>query len=198
MRRANNLVSDNIMKIKIFQLFLTGAVFCLLAATRVLAQDDSQFSENKAPNDRQTRPNILRELNLSSDQTREIRRLNKQRRPLMQDAQERQRSANRRLDEAIYADNFDEQEIQSRLREVQTAHSEILKIRTSTESSIRRLLTADQLTKFRQLRENFEQTTRPLINRRMIRQNSIPADQMLQNRPLRKRVLRSANRRDRQ
>ncbi len=182
------------MKNNFLHFLLLGCACGLFAVSQCFAQDKLPYSENSNQTDKQNRPNIIRELDLSPDQFKDIRRLNQQRKPLMQAAQERQRLANQRLDEAIYADNYDEQEVQNRLREMQTAHSEILKIRTGTESSIRRLLTADQLIKFRQLRQNFAQPNDRPINRPLNRQNSLPPDNPLQNRIRRNKGFRNQNR----
>lgn len=98
---------------------------------------------------------ILRELNLSKEQIQQIRRIHEERKQLMQAAQMRMRDANRSLDQAIYADNVNEEEIHTRLKEAQLAQAEVIKIRNMTELAVRKVLTAEQLARFRELRDQF-------------------------------------------
>jgi Spy/CpxP family protein refolding chaperone len=129
--------------------------FLLLFSGIVFAQDKS--GDNFAPEEKTqgVRQNFLRELGLDREQIRQIRMLNAKRTPLMKEAQKTLRQANRYLDEAIYADSIDEKLIQTRLQEVQTAQAEVFKIRAMNEVEVRKLLTPEQLTKFRELREQF-------------------------------------------
>lgn len=176
-------------KFHIFYLMFSG--FLLLNGfSLVQAQIETPFSENTdAPNNQTVkRPNLWRELDLSPDQLSEIKQLNADKKPLMQAAQQRQRQANRQLDEAIYADNIDEIVIQKRLREVQNAHSEILKLRANSETAVRRILTPGQLIKFRGLREQFQENHPNFPNRqKSVNPNSAPLDN-LQKRRQRRRM----------
>lgn len=137
------------------------------AAGGVQAQ---QFSVSKdGDNPPPPRPNLLQELNLSPAQIQQMRRLNQERKQEMQAAQFRLREANRALDEAVYANAEDEAEIQNRIKEVQAAHAEMIRNRTHLERAIRRILTPQQLARFRQLRDQFKQrenSADPLENRR--------------------------------
>ena len=65
-----------------------------------------------------------------------------------------------KLDQAIYAEKVDEATVQIRLREFQDAQAEVARIRANTEFSIRKVLTPDQLLRFRELRQRFEQFRR--------------------------------------
>ncbi len=115
-----------------------------------------------APNkqtERERRPNLLAELGLTQNQRQQLRRINIEKRPLVRNAQQRLREANRNLDHAIYADNVNETEIQARLKDVQTMQAELIKIRFTNELAVRRILTVEQLSKFRALREQFAQRT---------------------------------------
>lgn len=111
-----------------------------------------------APNaefDRKPRPNLMAELNLTKDQMQQIKRINQEKKEQMRAAQDRLRDANRQLDEAIYADAVDDATIQARLREVQAAHNEVFKLRSANELAIRRILTPEQLVRFREVRRQF-------------------------------------------
>lgn len=108
----------------------------------------------------ENRPNLFNELGLTPEQRQQIRRINLEKRKLAQDARARLDEANRNLDRAIYADNLNETEIQSRIREVHQAQAELLKIRSGNEIAVRKILTAEQFAKFRNLRDRFEQQLR--------------------------------------
>ena len=112
------------------------------------------------------RTNFLRQLGLSREQIQQIRKLNIERKPLMEEAQRRSREANRALDEAIYADNVSETNVAARLKDVQIAQAEVGKIRSMNELAVRRILTSDQLLRFRDLRQRFEQARENGENRR--------------------------------
>ncbi|HEX9960372.1 MAG TPA: periplasmic heavy metal sensor [Pyrinomonadaceae bacterium] len=142
-------------KFRLFSLIMTLFVFGFVVA-ETKAQDEMPPDEQRPPMERQRRrPNLLEELNLSREQIQQIRRINQARRPLMQEAQMRFRQANRALDEAIYADSPNETDVQARMKEVQLAQAEVIKIRTTSELAIRKVLTPEQLVKFRELRERF-------------------------------------------
>ncbi len=130
----------------------------IFSFSAVKAQDEMPPDAPNRQADRARRPNLLAELGLTQNQRREIRRINMEKRPLARDAQQRLREANGNLDQAIYADNANETEIQARLKDVQTAQAELIKIRFTNELSVRKILTAEQLAKFRALRRQFAQS----------------------------------------
>ena len=81
--------------------------------------------------------------------------MNQARKPLMDAAMVRVRNANRALDEAIYADNLDEAAFQANLKEVQLAQADAAKLRYLNELGLRKILTPEQLARFRELRQRF-------------------------------------------
>jgi Spy/CpxP family protein refolding chaperone len=129
----------------------------LFSAFSMLAQEppEPQYAPPGRQND--ARPNIMRQLGLNPEQMQQLRQYNQRRRPLMEAAQLRFREANRRLDEAIYADQLNEAEVHERIKEVQLAQAELIKVRSISELSIRKILTPDQLNRFRRLRQRFEE-----------------------------------------
>ena len=140
---------------KFLSLVFAGLLI-VFSSSAVKAQDEMPPTD--APGKqfaRQRRPNLMAELGLTQNQRQQIRRINVEKRPLLREAQQRLREANRNLDQAIYANNVIESEIQARLKDVQTAQAELIKIRLTNELAVRRLLTAEQLSKFRDLRERF-------------------------------------------
>ncbi len=131
---------------------------------------DEEMQQTVPP---QPRPNLMAQLGLTQDQIKQIRQINQAKKPQMRAAQDRLREANRTLDQAIYADVANDVEIQARLKDVQTAHAEVIKIRSLTELAVRKILSPDQLAKFREVREKFAeqkenmQQQQQLNNRRM-------------------------------
>lgn len=146
-------------RVSVYNLIFAGLLL-IFAFSAVQAQFLNPPGGENAP----PRPNLLSELNLSVEQMQRLRRLNQERRPLMQEAQRRLREANRALDEAIYADKENEAEIAARIKDVQLAQAEVVKNRTTIDLEIRRILTPEQLAKFRTLRAEYMQ-----VNNRVIR-----------------------------
>ncbi|NOT48686.1 MAG: hypothetical protein HOP17_13170 [Acidobacteria bacterium] len=134
----------------------------LFASAAVFAQDgpppdrpkEARFGQAGQPSD-DMRPNILQELGLSREQFQAVRRLNVDRKPVEQAARQRFQEANRALNMAIYADSIDDSDFKSRLSEFQTAQAELARIKFSNELAIRKLLTREQLVRFRDIRRRF-------------------------------------------
>ena len=132
------------------------AFFLLTVSFSTVRSQDETTSEAPQQNFNQARrPNLLTELDLNQNQIRQIRRINADKRPMLREAQQKVREANRALDQAIYADNADETEIQARLKDAQLAQAEVAKIRSATEFAVRKTLNSDQLVKFREIRQRF-------------------------------------------
>ncbi len=138
-------------KINFLSLILTVFLFAGFC-TSVKAQDNSGAPDQPAA---APRPNLMAQLGLTQDQIRQVRQVNQEKKPQMRAAQELLREANRNLDQAVYADVVNDAEIQTRLKEVQAAHAEVIKIRSVTELAVRKVLTPDQLAKFREVRQQF-------------------------------------------
>lgn len=108
----------------------------------------------------QERPNLLENLGLRQDQIRQIRMMNRDRKPAMEAAQQRLREANRALDMSIYGDSLDESAVQARLKEFQDAQAEVARIRFQSELQLRKILTPEQLGRFRILRARVAEARR--------------------------------------
>ena len=171
----------NISRI-IFAILLTT-----LAVSAAGAQEETPSNPPPQNFNQARRPNLLAELDLTKNQIQQIRRINADNKNLRRDAQESFREATRLLDQTIYADNTDETEIQTRLKAVQTAQAEVFKLKAATEYAVRKVLTPEQLVKFREIRQRFmermenlkPQNNRPLsapnqklLNRRRLRNNN--------------------------
>jgi Spy/CpxP family protein refolding chaperone len=139
-------------------------LLALFSATFVLSvpaycQDgtpDVSAESDRRPDDR--RPNLLAALGLSPEQIQQIRRMNQERRPAMMEAQRRLREANRNLDMSIYGENVTDAEFQAKLKEFHAARAEVDRIRFESENSVRKLLTPEQLVRFRELRRRFAES----------------------------------------
>lgn len=140
----------NTILIAAFLLILGAAAFGQVTPTT-----ETPAPNVKKPQDMRT--TVLAQLGLSREQIQLIRRVNIERKPLMNDAQKRFRDANRLLNEAIYADQINEADVHARLKEVQLAQAEVARIRFMNEFAVRRILTPEQLVLFRDLRSKFEQ-----------------------------------------
>lgn len=128
------------------------ASLILTAGLTASAQDAPPSQEAGQILPQQARPNLLEALGLSPDQVRQIRLMNRDRRPLMEAAQRRLRETNLALDAAVYGDTLDEANVQAKLKELQDAQAEVARIRFQSELSLRKILTPEQLLKFRDLR----------------------------------------------
>lgn len=154
---------------KLLLIVLATFVFALAAAAQDNRQPDGQPTRSARPDGDQRhdeRADILHQLGLSQDQIDQIRRVNSERRPLINEAQKRFRAANRALDEAIYAYQVNEADVQARIKDVQLAQAELAKMRYMNELAIRRILTPEQLVRFRELRQKFEQERENFEHRR--------------------------------
>ena len=161
-------------KLNLLSLIFAGLLLTCAFST-VKAQDEPPIDAPKPQVDaQQRRPNLLQELGLTKEQRQQIRRLNAKNQPMMREAQMRLREANRNLDQAIYADNVDETEIQVRMKEAQLAQAEVVKIRTLTELAVRKILTPEQLAKFREVRRQFAERLEDRKNQIKNRINDAP------------------------
>ena len=129
------------------------------------------------------RPNILRELGLTREQFQAVRRINAERKPVEQAARQRFQEANRALNMAIYSDSVNDADFRGRLTEFQSAQAELARIKFSNELAIRKLLTPEQLVRFRDIRKRFaevrENNAPPMQNirpalRQIRRNNRLP------------------------
>ncbi len=166
----------------IFAGLLLAASFTIVKAQNEMPPDAPSQEFDAPPQ----RPKLLTQLGLTQEQIRQIRQINQEKKPLIREAQERLRQANRNLDQAIYADAASDAEIQTRLKELQSAHAEMIKIKSATELAVRKILTPEQLAKFRDVRRQFMERKADFQDRRKNRPNNAPIRRMNnRQRPLR-------------
>lgn len=156
----------------IFKIFLI-AIISVIFYGEALAQETQDVKAHEAPlsNANQSldiRQNVLLQLGLTREQVQQIRRLNQERKPLMEAAQRRFREANLALDIAIYSDQTSDADVEARLSEVQIAQAEVVKLRFASEYAVRKILTSEQLIRFRDLRQKFEKIRRDMEIRRTV------------------------------
>ena len=175
MRRVNRIFST---------IFATAFLLVGVTAAQDTTGQETERPDANQPQD--VRANLLRQLGLSREQIQQLRRINTERRPHMDNAQARLRQTTRALDEAIYADQIVEGDIQARMKEMQLAQAEVIKIRSLNELAIRRILTPEQLVRFRNMRQRFERARDagqdrvsqpgqlPVVNRNSL-QETLPA-----------------------
>lgn len=172
-----------------FSVLIFAALLMLFSVSTGKAQNE--FSDSDAPpNAKQTnRPSLLSELNLSPDQIRQIRIINRENQPQLREAQRRLRDARSDLDQAIYGDNADENLVQSRLRNLHQAQAEVVRLRSTTEFAVRKVLTPDQLVRFRAVRQQYMEQKANQPNLRPNRPLNAPAQRLIN----RQRRLRRGN-----
>lgn len=157
-----------------------AALLLTVSFSPIAAQDETPIDEPQQRNLNQPRrPNLLAELDLSTEQIRQIRRINREQRPLLRQAQQRMREANRSLDQAIYADAADEAEIQLRLKDAQAAQAEVVKLRSTIEYHVRKVLTPEQLVRFREVRQRFMERLENLQKIQKERPLNAPAQRLV-------------------
>ena len=149
-------------------------LFATLFALPILAQDEPVSEPQRPVVNQDPRANMLRQLGLNREQIQRLQRINRERKPIMDTAQEKLRNANQALDSAIYADEVSETDVQAKLKDVQAAQAEVFRIRFTNELAIRRLLTPEQLVRFRNMRQRFERARQETENRRTVVRDNLP------------------------
>ena len=150
--------------------FTLSVFFMFLFAFAAFGQNQFDTDEPNRPQERRGEI-ISRVLGLSPEQQLQIRELNKSNRDNIRNAQENLRNAKAELDRAIYADNYDETDLQNKLKAVVEAQAEITKLRATNELAVRKLLTPEQVVKFRNLRQRFAEQREQRQIRRQQRPN---------------------------
>lgn len=135
-------------------------IFLLAISTsRVFAQTPGEGPPPEAGQDDQTQ-DWKGALNLTPDQVGKIRSILEEKKLERQTARRRLNQAQRALDQAIYSDDATEAVIEQRAREVAEAQAAEVRLRAITELNIRRVLTPEQLSTFRRIRQERMRTQR--------------------------------------
>lgn len=139
------------------------------APTYLQAQQPATEGQQAAPGG-----DPIRDLNLSPEQRERIRAIRENTRDERAAINQRLREANRALEEVLDSENPSEAVVEKHLRDVAEAQAASLRMRISTEMKVRRVLTTDQLTTLRTLRQNARnlRRERQLENNEMRRRDS--------------------------
>ena len=150
---------------KYAKLFLFLFAGLLMVSVPTFGQDGPPPGEG--PRD-DRRPNLLAKLGLAPEQ---IRRMNQERQPRMRAARMRMGDAQRNLDRAIYSDTLvSDAEFQTLLKEFQAAQADLNRLRFEGELAVRKILTPEQLVRFRDIRRQFAEENRDRMqDRRFMR-----------------------------
>ncbi|MCA1621837.1 MAG: Spy/CpxP family protein refolding chaperone [Acidobacteria bacterium] len=146
-----------------FGLALALPAFCPAARAQVAAQPPRPGLGAR----RAARPrgdNLIQRLNLTPAQRLQLREIRSQGEPEARELARRMRLARRALDQAIYADAAEDTLVEQRARELAAAQAALVRLRAATELKVRRVLTAEQLQTFRELRRQAQR--RQLLQRR--------------------------------
>jgi Spy/CpxP family protein refolding chaperone len=146
-------------------------LICLRAPVRAQGGDPAQPNaaqqnedERRARTLRDARRDPLRALNLTPDQLQQIRAIREESKEEWRVTRQRVAEAHRALDEVIYSDNGSESLIEERARAVGAAQAAVARLRALTELKIRRVLTPDQLSRLRSMRQEAIDAERNLGN----------------------------------
>jgi Spy/CpxP family protein refolding chaperone len=123
-----------------------------VSTTTSFAQTGDEAAPGEAAQGNQD-ANWVTALGLTPDQIARIRAIRQQNRLEWQAAKQRMHQAQRALDQAIYSDDASEAIIEQRAGEVAEAQAAEVRLRARTELGIRRVLTPQQLSTFRMIRE---------------------------------------------
>ena len=147
-----------------------------LCATAGAQEQEEPEAQQASPQTPARALNLMQRLNLTQEQRRQLREIRSQSEPEARDLARRLRLARRALDEAIYADAADEALVERRTRELAVLQNLLAHHRAVTELKVRRVLTAEQLRLFRDLRRQAQR--RQMLQRRMnraLRQSATPS-----------------------
>jgi len=159
---------------------LLGTSVTVFAQT---TQTQNQTDPNQAQNAQQANQgNDLRQLGLTPDQVQKIRAINLDLKDERQAANMKLREAQRALTEAVESPTPDENLIAQRSREVAEAQANTIRLRSLTEARVLQVLTPDQRTKLREIRQrnlaarraNQQQSPNGLGQRRGLRRANAP------------------------
>ena len=139
---------------RVVRLLIAIGFLMLSVALQTRAQTtDQQNSNAQAQTQTAQADGLLGPLNLTTDQIQKIRGINADLRDERQAANQRLRTAQRQLAEAIQSSTPDESLISQRSKEVADAQANTIRLRSLTEARILQVLTPEQRVKLREIRQ---------------------------------------------
>lgn len=135
-------------------LLLTTLLF-LFAPAQARAQTGNDNAQGEGEQQAASEQNatLADQLKLTPEQVGKIARIREQTKEERRLVNQRVREAQRALEEAIYSDSANETLIEERSRELSTAQAEAVRLRSRMDLDVRRVLTPEQLTTLRTIRE---------------------------------------------
>jgi len=149
-------MNRDIKSIKLAALAATVMLFGLgggIAAQTTQTENSSPMVQTQTADLPANQMTDLRPLDLKPDQIQKIREINRELKDERQAANFNVRQAQRRLTEAIESPSPDESLIAQRSREVAAAQANTIRLRSVTEARILQVLTPEQRTKLREMRQ---------------------------------------------
>jgi len=132
---------------------LLSIVALLSSAVLAVGQENQSGPPQTQTNQTGPAGDPIRQLNLTAEQVEKIRAIREQNKDERFAATQRLRQAQRAMDDAIEADNASEALIEQRARELAEAQIAVTRMGAMTQLRIRRVMTPEQLTKLRALRQ---------------------------------------------
>lgn len=134
---------------------LMSAIVLVAPLSQSLAQQPQAEGQQSAPVG-----DPIRELNLNPEQRERIRAVREEMRGERAAINQRLRETSRALEEVLDSDNPDDAVVERRLRDVAEAQAASMRMRVLTELRVRRVLTPEQLSTLRTLRQNAREARR--------------------------------------
>ena len=132
---------------------ILSVAFMLGTSITAFAQTQNQTEPLQAQNPQANQASDLRQLDLKPDQIQKIRAINLDLKDERQAANMKLREAQRTLAEAVESPTPDENLIAQRSREVAEAQANTIRLRSLTEARILQVLTPEQRTRLREIRQ---------------------------------------------
>ncbi|HVQ36108.1 MAG TPA: periplasmic heavy metal sensor, partial [Pyrinomonadaceae bacterium] len=141
-------------------LFLIAALVFLTAGPSIGQTLRPQETPSPALQQRRLAGDPIQQLNLTPEQREQIRTIRQENQKERAAMGERVRETNRALELVLESDNPDEAVVEQRMRESSAAQAAAMRMRILTEVRIRRVLTDEQRTLLRTLRQQVNQRRR--------------------------------------
>lgn len=158
-RRGNQIVTQSTLKLHgTARWLLLPALLCCVLSGQARAQNENNAAAApSAAQTEQTQPGdgamrLLPQLNLSDEQRTQLVAIARQHSQDQFAVQQRLRQARRALNQALDAENPDQNVVNERARDVATAQEVMIRLNAQTELKVRQVLTPEQLRTFRRLR----------------------------------------------
>jgi Spy/CpxP family protein refolding chaperone len=140
------------------------AALLLLMTVPAIGQTAPQQEAASPALQRRLAGDPIQQLNLTPEQREQIRTIRQQNQPERAAINERVRETNRALELVLDTDNPDEALVEQRMREAAAAQAAAMRMRILTEVRIRRVLTLEQRSLLRELRQEANQMKRDRPN----------------------------------